>query len=150
MHLRLTPLATDFFRLPILRAHDRFVPTAIIIIKLLRIELLLRLLILTPNRIWEDQGAGVNNRGVVAALLRSRDLLAAAGNNFRLSSWRNADEAAAEIDEFVRQVQAGVVDLTRLRQLFGPFGPIHQVALMNDWVEEFLEIAARFDEAIFE
>ncbi len=85
-------------------------------------------------------------RKMVAILREARELVLKPENDFAWSSWDGAEEAAAELGELMRKVEAGAVaDPVALRVLFAPTGPLQEVSLQSGWADAFLELAGRFD-----
>ncbi len=86
---------------------------------------------------------------LVEILREARSLLALPGNDFVWSGWENADEALHEIDNLISAVEAGTLpDRLDISVLFAPTGSIQEVSLSSGWGQEFLELAARFDEVM--
>lgn len=78
-------------------------------------------------------------------LLRARELLARPGNDFAWSSWDDADEALAEIDDELATLRGG--EPVDVAVLFLPTGPIQEVAVSSGWSAEFEELARDFARA---
>ncbi|WP_144126591.1 hypothetical protein [Catellatospora sichuanensis] len=90
---------------------------------------------------------GVDVATLVMVLGEVRAWLARPDNDFSWSSFLDADAALVEIDGLTAVVRAeGRVPFS-LSVLFAPTGPIQEVALSSGWGEEFLTLAARFDDA---
>jgi len=71
------------------------------------------------------------------------------GNDFAWSQWDSAEEALSMIDGHIAAIERG--DASRLPELgllFAPTGSIQEVSVSSGWGEEFLGLAARFDEAV--
>jgi hypothetical protein len=86
---------------------------------------------------------------LIAVFEEARRLLAAAGNDFGWSSWRDRVEALEEIDQVLSGLRSGAPpDVLTLEVLFAPTGPIQEVSLSSGWGDEFVELAGRFDEAM--
>lgn len=78
---------------------------------------------------------------------QARTLLALPVNDFSWSSWEDADAALGEIDGMISRVKAGPLpDRLDVSILFAPTGPIQEVSISSGWGQEFLEVAARFDD----
>ncbi len=67
-------------------------------------------------------------------------------NNFVLSEWENAKEAAREFDALCESVARGKLPWM-LVTLFAPTGALQDLSIANDWGEAFLDLAKRFDDA---
>jgi hypothetical protein len=76
------------------------------------------------------------------------ELISLEGNDFAWLSWRDADQALAEIRLLLARLKNGSlperVDVTAI---FGPTGPMQEVSLSNGWAEVFLKVAERYDYA---
>ncbi|MEU8898866.1 hypothetical protein [Nocardia sp. NPDC048505] len=66
-------------------------------------------------------------------------------NDFSWSTWDDVDEALAEYDGLVAAVARGERPRT-LTVLFAPTGPLQELAISSGWAEQYLVLAARFDE----
>lgn len=65
------------------------------------------------------------------------------------SSWRGPDHALEELDALIAGLQAGrEPDELTLQVIFMPTGPLQEVSLAAGWGDDFLALAARFDEAL--
>lgn len=85
---------------------------------------------------------------LVSVLQEAQAFLKHPGNEFAWSSWEDAQEAIAEIDRFIRQIQAGDYSCALdISVLFAPTGPIQEVSLSSGWGQEFLELEEWFDRA---
>ena len=82
-------------------------------------------------------------RKLIAILRETRTLIARDGNDFSSSSWRDQNQAIAEIDSIIAELEHGTVP--EIGVLFAPTGPIQEVSLSSGWGDEFLELAERFD-----
>ena len=80
---------------------------------------------------------------LITVLKEARALLAMESNDFLWSSWRDQNQAIAEIDSIITALENGSVP--DIRVLFAPTGPIQEVSLSSGWGSEFLELAAQFD-----
>ena len=90
-------------------------------------------------------------RAQIAALIQvlnsTRQYLALPQNDFTWSSWHSAEDALAEMDALIAQLEQGAIPLhSSVSILFAPTGPIQEVSLSSGWGDDFLKIAARFDE----
>ncbi len=89
------------------------------------------------------------DRGKLIDVLRqARDLLARPGSEFLWSSWENARQATREIDRLIAEVRSGGLPSEALQIVFAPTGPMQEVSLGSGWGDEFLSLAARFDDAL--
>ncbi len=87
-----------------------------------------------------------NLSDLIAVLIEARGLIARPENDFPWSSWQNANQAFAEIDGLLQQLEAGKrPGRASLEGLFLPSGPIQDLGLSSGWGHEFLELADRFD-----
>lgn len=78
---------------------------------------------------------------------RIRDLVARPENDFSWSSWRDMEDALAEIDGIIARLQAGDVPLRfDMAILFAPKGPMQELALSSGWGNRFLGLASEFDD----
>ena len=81
--------------------------------------------------------------------LRARDLIARPENDFAWSSWNDAEDATAEIDALIAELQAGrMPDTPTMQVIFAPTGPMQEVSLSSGWGNRFLGLAEEFDEAL--
>ncbi|MFC9894300.1 hypothetical protein ACFVMC_11455 [Nocardia sp. NPDC127579] len=78
-------------------------------------------------------------------LAETRRFMVLPGNDFAWSTWDDVDEALAEFDGLVREVERGGRP-RMLRVLFLATGPLQELALSSGWGEEYLGLADRFDE----
>lgn len=81
--------------------------------------------------------------------IRARDLVARPENDFDWSSWRDSEDALAEIDALIARLQAN--ELPRLHEMsiiFAPTGPMQELALSSGWGNRFLGLASEFAAAI--
>ena len=99
----------------------------------------------TAERRQQDNFASLE-----AVLLDARALLQRPGNDFSWSSWGDAKEALAEIDQIIAEIRPGHIPRSRLSisVLFAPTGPIQEVSVSSGWGDEFLALASRFDAAL--
>jgi hypothetical protein len=86
---------------------------------------------------------------LLSVLEEVRELLAAADNDFSWSSWQDRDDALSEIDTLLAKLRSGIApSALTLNVLFAPTGPIQEVSLSSGWGDVFIELAARFDDAM--
>src|SRR6266496_5674115 len=86
---------------------------------------------------------------LLSVLEETRELLAAANNDFTWSSWQDRDDALGEIDMLLSELRAGIVQSAlTLNMLFEPTGPIQEVSLSSGCGDAFIELAERFDAAL--
>lgn len=86
---------------------------------------------------------------LVAVLSDTRAMLARPDNDFSWSRWRDQVEATGEIDRILEAIAGcGTVKLLPIQMLFAPTGSLQEVSIESGWGDEFLQLAARFDEAI--
>ena len=96
-----------------------------------------------PGEKWDMSTA------LIAILRETQQLLNREGNDLSWSSWNDAQEADAEIERQLQRIeQADYSDLFNLQVLYAPTGPIQEVSLSSGWGNEFLVVAARFDNEI--
>jgi hypothetical protein len=82
---------------------------------------------------------------LISVIKETRSYLAREGNDYSWSSWKDREQALAEIDSILAQLESGSVP--DIDVLFAPTGPIQEVSLSSGWSREFLKLAERFDEA---
>ncbi len=82
----------------------------------------------------------------IDVLREARDLLSRPDNEFLWSSWENAQQATRKIDQLIVEVRSGGPPSDALQIVFAPTGPMQEVSLDSGWAEEFLNLAARFDD----
>lgn len=89
------------------------------------------------------------SRALTAILCEVQELLNRTGNDFSWSSWKNAEEAVAEIQAHSKRIEHGDYScVSNLEMLFAPTGPIQEASMSSGWAWEYLAIAQRFDEEI--
>jgi hypothetical protein len=89
------------------------------------------------------------NAALTTVLRETRDLLSRKGNDFSWSSWNDRQEAVAEIQTHLEQIERGDYSkLFDLEVLFAPTGPIQEASMSSGWAKEYLAVAERFDEEI--
>lgn len=89
------------------------------------------------------------SEALIDVFARTREALARPDNDFSWSSWRNADDALAEVDAILIALRAGKrPGALQMSVLFAPTGPIQEVSLSSGWGDEFLKLADDFDAAI--
>lgn len=88
-------------------------------------------------------------RDVLIDVLRaSVELLSLDDNDFTWSSWKDATEALAEMQQMLATAEAGgAPDRSRLSVIFSPTGAMQEVSISSGWGEAFLEVAERYDYA---
>lgn len=80
--------------------------------------------------------------------LRARDLIARPENDFAWSSWNDAQDAVAELDAIIAELQAGrLPDALTMQVIFAPTGPMQEVSLSSGWGNRFMGLAEEFDAA---
>ena len=82
---------------------------------------------------------------LISVIKETRKYLARDGNDYSWSSWNDKEQALAEIDSILSQLESGSVP--DIDVLFAPTGPIQEVSVSSGWSREFLNLAERFDEA---
>jgi hypothetical protein len=82
---------------------------------------------------------------LISVIRETRIYLAREGNDYSWSSWNDQEDALAEIDSLLAQLENGSVP--DIEVLFAPTGPIQEVSMSSGWSREFLQLAERFDEA---
>ncbi len=91
----------------------------------------------------------IGRQPLIRVLRDTRSLLALPDNDFLWSSWKNAEAALRDIDDFIEKIKSGVkFNEKDLVVLFAPTGPIQEVSLSSGWGERFLALAHRFDIAL--
>ncbi len=86
-------------------------------------------------------------RSRIEVLQEARVFLALPGNNCFWSSWEDAETALREIDGLISEIESGSLpDRLKVSVLFAPTGAIQEVSLSSGWAQEFLDLAARFDD----
>lgn len=82
-------------------------------------------------------------------LEETKALLARPGTIFSWSHWRDQSEAIADLERLKLAIaERRHDDLSRVRLLFAPRGPIQQVSIATGWGVEFLKLADRLDRAV--
>jgi hypothetical protein len=82
---------------------------------------------------------------LISVIRETRTYLAREGNDYSWSSWNDQEDALAEIDSILAQLENGSVP--DIEVLFAPTGPIQEVSMSSGWSREFLQLAEQFDEA---
>jgi hypothetical protein len=82
---------------------------------------------------------------LISVLQETRKYLAREGNDYSWSSWNDQEQALAEIDSILAQLEKGVVP--GIEVLYAPTGPLQEVSMSSGWSLEFLNLAERFDKA---
>jgi hypothetical protein len=86
---------------------------------------------------------------LLSVLRETQALLRRPGNDFAWSQWDSVKEALSTLDGHIAAIERD--DASRLPELgllFAPTGSIQEVSVSSGWGEEFLGLAARFDEAV--
>lgn len=85
---------------------------------------------------------------LVNVLQAAIELLSIEDNDFAWSSWRDADEAVAEVKAILAIVESGELpERIGVSVIFAPTGPMQEVSLSSGWSDAFLKVAERFDYA---
>ena len=88
---------------------------------------------------------------LLAILREVRYLLARPENDFSWSGWNDETTALGEIDALIGGITRGEIpELTSLKVLFAPTGPIQELSASSGWGNEFLALANRFDGALWD
>lgn len=82
---------------------------------------------------------------LISVIRETRTYLAREANDYSWSSWNDQEDALAEIDSILAQLENG--SLPDIEVLFAPTGPIQEVSMSSGWSREFLQLAEQFDEA---
>ena len=82
---------------------------------------------------------------LISVIRETRTYLAREANDYSWSSWNDQEDALAEIDSILAQLENGSVP--DIEVLFAPTGPIQEVSMSSGWSREFLQLAEQFDEA---
>jgi hypothetical protein len=82
---------------------------------------------------------------LITALEETRAYLARERNDYSWSSWKDQEQALAEIDSILAELENG--SLPAMDVLFAPTGPIQEVSLSSGWGDEFIVLATYFDKA---
>ncbi len=82
---------------------------------------------------------------LISVIKETRTYLVREGNDYSWSSWNDQEQALAEIDAILIQLENG--SIPDIEVLFAPTGPIQEVSMSSGWAREFLRLAERFDEA---
>jgi hypothetical protein len=82
---------------------------------------------------------------LISVIKETRNYLAREGNAYSWSSWNDREQALAEIDSILSQLENGSVP--DIEVLFAPTGPIQEVSMSSGWSLDFLNLAERFDKA---
>jgi len=86
-------------------------------------------------------------RELVDVLRECRALLAHPDSDFGWSSWKDADEALAEIDGMIRGIEQGPLS-QYWSVIFAPTGPMQEASISSGWGNTFLALANRWDAAM--
>jgi hypothetical protein len=79
-----------------------------------------------------------------------RCLLARPGNDYSWSSWPDGRAATAELDTLIAEATDNRVDMATILTILAPSGPAQEVSLASGWSAEFLDLAARIEQALEE
>ncbi|HEX2209480.1 MAG TPA: hypothetical protein VHG93_17510 [Longimicrobium sp.] len=91
----------------------------------------------------------IARRELLEVMREIRARLADPDANFLWSSWEDADDALAETDALIQELEdGGAPDRFTLSVLFAPTGPIQETAMSSGWGDEFLSLASRCDGAL--
>ena len=88
-----------------------------------------------------------NLRDVIAILEEIRHLVRGPNTDVIWSRYNTVEEALADIDQHIARLIMG--DLSKIgdvKVLFAPTCAFQEISLGSGWSDEYLEIAARFDE----
>jgi hypothetical protein len=86
---------------------------------------------------------------LVQILREAREIMALPDNDFLWSSWNNATEALAELDQLIAAIESDKLPRKgNLTVLFAPTGPIQEVSISSGWGQSFLDLSTRFDAAV--
>ena len=91
--------------------------------------------------------SSIEGRALLSVLQRCRELVTASED----SDWSCMDVAdiVAMLGQAIRALEASSpVEINELRFLFVVTGPLQETSMSNGWAEEFLVLAARFDEIV--
>jgi len=88
-----------------------------------------------------------NVEELIAVFTEVRALLAHPDNNFDWSSWNDAEDALAEIDDILERLRSANPLPINADILFAPTGPLQEVSLSSGWGDAFIAIANRYDAA---
>jgi hypothetical protein len=90
----------------------------------------------------------VNTEALLDIFHRARELVGLPQNDFSWSSWADAESALAEVDGVIERLQRGEApDMSQMKVLFAPTGPMQELSLSSGWGNRFLQLATEFDEA---
>ena len=93
------------------------------------------------------------------AMVAIGELISCLGRVLELLEWPGSDlgwgcHPYASVDELrddvvghLKRIEAGFDDVWCLRLLFAPTGSLQEAAVASGWADEYLKLAARFDEA---
>jgi hypothetical protein len=94
----------------------------------------------------------VSNSAELAAVLRRVAELLSRGDADTTWSGYEPDELRSAIQSFLASADGGLPldeeGRGHLRVLFAPTGALQETSLSSGWGEEFVELAARFDDAV--
>lgn len=88
---------------------------------------------------------GTPHERLAKALRDARELVSRPGNDFMWSSFNDAHDAVAELDELLATSSRRPLRRADLGGLFAPTGPLHEVAVSSGWTAAFDEVADRVE-----
>ena len=89
-------------------------------------------------------------RELIRLLMHARILVNAVDNDFTWSSWIDAADANADIDQIIDDLYRGLdPQKTSVSAIFLPTGPMQELSLSSGWSSEFLKLADKYDEIIY-
>ncbi|MCW5553515.1 MAG: hypothetical protein KIS67_15325 [Verrucomicrobiae bacterium] len=93
--------------------------------------------------------ANADSKSLIAVLQETKQLLGSSDNDFVWSSWDNAEQAVAEIQQHIEKLESGDHSgLADLKLLFAPTGSIQEAGESSGWGKKFLAVADKFDREI--
>lgn len=115
----------------------------------------LMLMALIKGRVWqrpfrkEDASAEGAKRilrctQLIAVLRRSRELLELSQDTV----WSDLDtpQTVVALERAIESLEQGrEADLSRLKVLFAPTGPVQEISIAHGWSEEYFELSRQFD-----
>lgn len=85
-------------------------------------------------------------RKLIETIEQTRVLVAAPGNEFIYCGWLGYDDALTEIDMHLEKLRRDdLSELSALRVLFAPTGPLQDLSAESGWSEEYLALSSVFD-----
>jgi hypothetical protein len=86
---------------------------------------------------------------LIIVLLETRKLIELPDSDFVWSGWDGRQEALAAFDKQVDKIKnADYTALFDLSILYAPTGQLQELSISNGWTKPFLELSARFDQAL--